>query len=65
MQLNGSALLIEIRSNTAVRRIEDQVETEFDLVPIRFALPLRDDNFLIVFGFIFNGLIVWYPRRWA
>ena len=27
--------------------------------------PSVYDNFLIVFGFIFNGLIVWYAWKWV
>ena len=35
----------------------------FNLVGLPY--PSLYDNFLIVFGFIFNGLIVWYAWTWA
>lgn len=35
----------------------------FNLVGLPY--PSAYDNFLIVFGFVFNGLIVWYAWRWV
>ena len=35
----------------------------FNLVGLPY--PSAYDNFLIVFGFLFNGLIVWYAWTWV
>jgi len=35
----------------------------FNLVGLPY--PAAYDNFLIVFGFLFNGLIVWYAWTWG
>ncbi len=35
----------------------------FNLVGLPY--PSAFDNFLIIFGFLFNGLIVWYAWTWV
>ncbi len=59
------------RHDKSHRRQDSHGERDHDnVVLVVFNLaglpyPAAYDNFLIVFGFLFNGLIVWYASTWV